>query len=225
VTSFSTFTFGVAVRGSSGSGAVVVASGSVGAKSDGFAINIISPTVIAGSDRGSADVALRILKPENDVDGVGLRILGVVFGIVVDNISAGRVEVGALGGTRSVTAADILGIVARTAPAVMRVTTITPSPQVALLFTSSGSVADTRSARLLPIGLEKRCSCVSALEERHKPPASRKRARCNREKSPWARATFASTSSIKLDTNSLPLAQRVRRKAQGLDTNEFIRLE
>ena len=97
----------------------------------------------------------------------------------------------------------------------MRVTTITPSPQVALLFTSSGSVADTRSARLLPIGLEKRCSCVSALEERHKPPASRKRARCNREKSPWARATFASTSSIKLDTNSLPLAQRVRRKAQG----------
>ena len=130
MTSFSTFTFGVAVRGSSGSGAVVVASGSVGAKSDGFAINIISPTVIAGSDRGSADVALRILKPENDVDGVGLRILGVVFGIVVDNISAGRVEVGALGGTRSVTAADILGIVARTAPAVMRVTTITPSPQV-----------------------------------------------------------------------------------------------
>ena len=82
--------------------------------------------------------------------------------------------IGASGAARSVTAADILDIVARTAPAVMRVTTITPSPQaVALLFTSSGSVADTRSARLLPIGLEKRCSCVSALEERHKPPASR----------------------------------------------------
>jgi hypothetical protein len=174
VTSFSTFTFGVTVRGSSVSGAVVVALGSVGAKSNGFAINIISPTVIAGSGRGSADVALRILKPENDVDGVGLRILGAVFGIVVDSISSGRVEVGGLGAARSVTAADILGIVARTAPAVMRVTTITPSPQaVALLFTSSGSVADTRSARLLPIGLEKRCSCVSALEERHKPPASR----------------------------------------------------
>jgi hypothetical protein len=124
VTSFSTFTFGVAVRGSSALGAVVVALGSVGAKSNGFAINIISPTVIAGSDRGSADVALRLLKPENDVDEVGLRILGAVFGIVVDSV-----EVGALGAARSVTAADILGIVARTAPAVMRVTTTTPSPQ------------------------------------------------------------------------------------------------
>jgi hypothetical protein len=174
VTSFSTFTFGVAVRGSSALGAVVVALGSVGAKSNGFAINIISPTVIAGSDRGSADVALRILKPGNDVDGVGVRILGAVFGIVVDGISADRVEVGVSGAARSVTAADILGIVARTAPAVMRVTMMTPSPQaVALLFKSWGSVADTRSARLLPIGLEKRCSCVSALEERHKPPASR----------------------------------------------------
>jgi len=129
VTSFSTFTFGVTVRGSSASGAVVVALGSVGAKSNGFAINIISPTVIAGTDRGSADVALRILKPENDVDGVDLRILGAVFGIVVDSISSGRVEVGGLGAARSVTAADILGIVARTAPAVMRVTTITPSPK------------------------------------------------------------------------------------------------
>jgi len=96
-----------------------VALGSVGAKSNGFAINIISPTVIAGSDRGSADVALRLLKPENDVGGVGLRIL-----VVVDSV-----EVGALGAARSVTAADILGIVARTAPAVMRVTTTTPSPQ------------------------------------------------------------------------------------------------
>ena len=92
MTSFSTFTFGVTVRGSSASGAVVVALGSVGAKSNGFAINIISPTVIAGSDSGSANVALRILKPENDVDGVDhLRILGAVFGIVVDSISSGRV--------------------------------------------------------------------------------------------------------------------------------------
>ena len=98
--------------------------GSVGANSNGFEINIISPTVIAGSDRGSADVALSTLKPENDGGGVGLRILGAVFGIVVDSV-----EVGALGAARSVTAADILGIVARTAPAVMRVTTTTPSPQ------------------------------------------------------------------------------------------------
>src|SRR5262249_3050257 len=148
-------------------------------------------------------VALRILKPENDVDGVGLRILGAVFGIVVDSISAGCVEVGALG-ARSVTAADILGIVARTAPAVMRATTTTPSPHAeALLFKRSGSVAATRSARLLPIELEKRCSCGretrrpmnappgsqigsgsrAQLEDRHKPRASRSRARCDREKS------------------------------------------
>jgi hypothetical protein len=137
VASFLTFTFGMAVSVSSVSGAVVVALGSIGAGSNGFAINIISPTVIAGSDRGSADVALSILKPGNDVDGVAVRILGAVFGIVVGGISADRVEIGASGATRSVTAADILGIVARTAPAVMRVTTITPSPQaVALLFTS-----------------------------------------------------------------------------------------
>src|SRR5262249_37968074 len=137
-------------------------------------INIISPTVIAGSDRGSADVALRTLKPGNDVDGVGVRILGAVFGIVVDGISAERVEVSASGAAPSVTAADIIGSVARTAPAVMRLTMMTPSPQaLALLFKSWGSVGDTRSARLLPIGLEKRCSCVSALEECHKPPASR----------------------------------------------------
>jgi hypothetical protein len=174
VISFSTFTFGVAVRGSFALGAVVVALGSVGAKSNGFAINIISPTVIAGSDRGSADVALRLLKPGDDADGVVSGILGAVFGIVVDSISAGRVEGGALAAARSVTEPDILGIVARTAPAVMKMTTITPSTQaVALLFKSPGSIADTRSARLLPIGLEKRCSCVSALEERHKPPASR----------------------------------------------------
>jgi hypothetical protein len=89
VTCSSTVTFGVEVRGSSATGAVVVELGSVGAKSNGFAINIISPTVIAGSDKGSADVALRILKPENDVDGFGLRILGAVFGNVVDSISAG----------------------------------------------------------------------------------------------------------------------------------------
>ena len=68
MTSFSTFTFGVTVRGSSASGAVVVALGSVGAKSNGFAINIISPTVIAGSVRGSAAVAVRTLKPEDDGD-------------------------------------------------------------------------------------------------------------------------------------------------------------
>src|SRR5262249_41545318 len=110
----------------------------------------------------------------NDVGRVGVRILGAIFGIVVDGISAGCAEVGASSAARSVTAADILDIVARTAPAVMRMTTITPSPQaVALLFTSWGSIADTRSARLLPIGLEKRCSCISGLEECHNPPASR----------------------------------------------------
>src|SRR5262249_19340633 len=159
-----------ALRGSSASGAVVVGLGSVDARAKGCAINIISPTVIAGSVRGSAAVAVRTLKPEDDGDEVGLRILGAVFGIVVVSISAGRVKVGALGVAR------ILGIVARTAPALMRVTTTTPSPQaVALLFTRSGSVAATRSARL-PSGLEKRCPCVSAgakLEDRHKPPASR----------------------------------------------------
>src|SRR5262249_20962557 len=48
---------------------------------------------------------------------------------------------------------------------------------------------------------------------------------CDRETCLWARATSPSTWSSKVDTNSLPLAQRVRRKVQGLNTNEFMSVE